>query len=32
MILVDGTQELHMMYSGGNPSPFVTEVRDQLDE
>jgi superfamily I DNA/RNA helicase len=25
-------QELHMMYSGGNPSPFVTEVRDQLDE
>jgi hypothetical protein len=25
-------QELHMMYSGGNPSPFVTEVRDQLEE
>jgi len=25
-------QELHMMYSAGNPSPFVTEVRDQLDE
>ena len=25
-------QELHMMYSGGNPSPFVTEVRDQLDD
>jgi superfamily I DNA/RNA helicase len=25
-------QELHMMYSGGHPSPFVTEVRDRLDE
>ena len=25
-------QELHMMYSRGNPSPFVTEVRDQLGE
>jgi superfamily I DNA/RNA helicase len=25
-------QELHMMYSGGNPSPFVTEVQDRLNE
>jgi len=25
-------QELHMMYSGGNPSPFVAEVQDRLNE
>jgi DNA helicase-2/ATP-dependent DNA helicase PcrA len=25
-------QELHMMYSGGNPSPFATEVRNRLNE
>jgi DNA helicase-2/ATP-dependent DNA helicase PcrA len=24
--------ELHMVYSGGSPSPFVTEVRDRLNE
>lgn len=25
-------QELHMMYSSGNPSPFVTEVQHRLNE